>query len=66
MTARAPEGTRFGVGTTVNDAAPCTTTVIKPGDRTTFRVVCPAAPKTSKLVATIPMGDFEASFVKPL
>jgi hypothetical protein len=62
----APTGTRFGVGKGVMDAIDCKATVVASGKPTAYRVVCPPAPTGSQLVATVPMGDFDVSFLKPL
>lgn len=62
----APADTRFGIGPTVELAAAYPATVEKQGDPTAYRVVCPAAPRGSQLVATVTLGDFDYSFSKPL
>ncbi|QGN59032.1 hypothetical protein [Nostocoides sp. HKS02] len=62
----APADTRFRIGPTMELAVPCPATVEKAGDPTAYRVVCPASPHGSQLIATISLGDFEYSFFKSL
>jgi hypothetical protein len=66
LTVTAPANTRFAIGIPMSLSLQCATTVLTPGDPTSYRVVCPPAPAGSQLLATISYGAFDYGFAKSL